>query len=71
MPRKAWYRDKVEAEAKKYRTPQEFKSGSVGAYSSAAKDGYLNEITSQMESALWTKEKLLKVAFRNVHDGLF
>lgn len=68
MPRKVWYRDKVEAEAKKYRTPQQFKRGSVGAYNRASKDGYLNEITSQMESALWTKEKLLNVA--STYDSL-
>jgi hypothetical protein len=57
-----WTYDKCQTEALKYTTKKEFKFNSGSAYSSARKNGFLNEICLHMHklpynTIYWTKEK--------------
>lgn len=64
-PNNYWTRDKVEAEAKLYKTLKEFHDHSGSAYMAASRDGYLDEIadkynlirTNKMPTGYWTFEK--------------
>lgn len=68
---KRWMiKENVQKEALKYQTRNEFGKGSSGAYISAIKYGWLDEVCSHMTSKVkvngkmvkWTKERVLEVA---------
>ena len=68
-PRGYWTKENCHQEALKYQTRREFYLGSGSAYSSAIKNGWIDEICSHMEEVkkprrYWTKENCHKEALK-------
>ena len=58
-----WNFKAVNNEAAKYETKSDFVNNSPGAYDSAHRNGWLNEVCSHMErKKKWTKKKLISEA---------
>ena len=65
-PRGYWTFDKVKQEAEKYNTKSEFSKGSSGAYASAQKFNWLDDVTNHMKPVkgfgYWTFDKVKQEA---------
>lgn len=68
-----WTQDKVFDEASKYTNMTDFQQKSPGAYMSAAKNGWINDIRSKFDvrKKKWTKDEIQIIANKYLHRGEF
>jgi predicted GIY-YIG superfamily endonuclease len=68
-----WTKEKVFKESSKYQTMSDFQTLAVGAYVSAKRNGWLNDIRKNfiVKKKYWTKEEIQKIANNYLHRGEF
>jgi hypothetical protein len=68
-PKGYWTKERITSEALRYQTLQAFQKGSRSAYTTAHREGWLDEVCSHMErlqqpNGYWTKERVAAEALR-------
>jgi hypothetical protein len=68
-----WTKEEVYKEASKYTTISDFQINAVGAYVSANKNGWLDDIRKSfiVKKRHWTKDEIQKIANNYIHRGEF
>lgn len=68
-----WNKEEVYKEASKYTTMSDFQINAIGAYVSANRNGWLDDIRTKFEikKRNWTKEEIQKIANNYLHRGEF
>lgn len=68
-----WTKEEVYKEASKYTIMSDFQTKGVGAYASAKKNGWLDDVRKNfiIKKRYWTKDDIQKIANKYIHRGEF